>query len=99
MRNVKRYSLLVLAGMALFVATAAVSCSGNTHQSAPAGATDHTPAQVIQMPSGFRNVAVKCVNVQGMWFAVASVSDGGNNDNKDGAVSLTADPKCSHYGP
>ena len=86
------------------LATAAValggcSLSGTTHQSAQAGATDHSAAQVIQMPSGFRNVAIKCVQVQGEWFALASTSDGGNGDNLPAAPALAPDPRCGHYGP
>lgn len=96
--NSKRIAAIAACGVAFFTATGAASCSGTTHQSAPAGATDTSPAQVLQMPSGFRNVALKCAYLQGAWFAVASISDGGNGDNKDGNVSITLDPHCTHYG-
>lgn len=92
----KRFLLAVAPIIA--VALSACSLAGQTHQSAPAGVTDHSDAQVIQMPSGFRNVSVKCVFLQGTWYAVASVSDGGSADNKDGAVSLAPDNSCKHYG-
>lgn len=90
---------LIPAGVLTALALSACSLSGSTHQSAQAGPTDHTAAQVLQMPSGFRNVAIKCVDLQGTWYAVASVSDGGNGDNKDGNVSISPDPKCTHFGP
>jgi hypothetical protein len=93
----RRYVVVVVALITAIVLSAC-SLSGNTHQSAPAGPTDHSRAQVIQMPSGFRNVAVKCVFLQGTWFAVASVSDGGNSDNKDGNTSIALDKTCRHYG-
>lgn len=90
---------ITLAGVAAAaLALGGCSLSGSTHQSAQAGPTDHSPADVLQMPSGFRNVSLKCFNLQGEWFAVASVSDGGNSDNKDGAVGITPDPKCTHDG-
>lgn len=89
----------IVVGLAACMALAGCSLSGNTHQSSQAGPTDRSAADVLQMPSGFRNVAVKCFRVQGEWFAVASVSDGGNGDNKDGAVAIAPDPKCSVDGP
>ena len=91
--------MFVIPVVGLAFVLAGCSLSGTTHQSSNAAATDHSAAQVIQMPSGFRNVAIKCVQEQGEWYALASVSDGGNGDNKDGAVSLSPDPKCSRYGP
>jgi hypothetical protein len=79
-------------------ALSACSLSGQTHQSAPAGITDFSRAQVIAMPSGFRNVAVKCVYLQGTWFVVASDSDGGNGDNLPAGVGIAPDSTCKHYG-
>lgn len=86
---------------ALLTAAAISGCSlsGSTHQSSNAKATDHSPANVSQMPSGFRNAAVKCINVQGMWFALATTSDGGNGDNLPAGIALAPDPKCTHWGP
>lgn len=99
MKSIKhRVASFVGLGGIIAVALCGCSLQGSTHQSAPAGVTDHSPAQVLQMPSGFRNVAVKCAYEQGTWFAVASVSDGGSGDNKDGNVSITVDPTCKHYG-
>jgi hypothetical protein len=93
-----RKRILIAAAPIIAVIASACSLSGPTHQSAPAGPTDQSDAQVIQMPSGFRNVSIKCVFEQGTWYAMASVSDGGNSDNKDGAVALSPDPSCKHYG-
>lgn len=94
----KRRTVAILFVVLATLTVSACSLSGTTHQSAPAAATDHSPAQVIQMPSGYRNFALKCVKLQGQWFAVASVSDGGSGDNKDGNVSITSAPKCTRYG-
>jgi outer membrane lipoprotein SlyB len=91
----------IVIAVALVVAVAISGCSlsGNTHQSAQAAATDNSNGGVSQMPSGFRNVAYKCVKVGGAWYAVFSVSDGGNGDNKPGSVSAVPDPSCKAWGP
>jgi hypothetical protein len=94
----KRLLAVFAAGLAFFVSTSALSCAGTTHQSSQAGPTDHSSADVLQMPSGFRNVSVKCFNLQGEWFAVASASDGGSGDNLPPAVAIAPDQKCSHNG-
>lgn len=83
---------LALVGVAA-VALGGCSFAGKTHQSSPARLTDTSPGNVVQFPSGFRNVAYKCVNVQGEWFAVFSGSSSGND-----AVSIWPDPKCTHPG-
>jgi hypothetical protein len=87
-------ALVVLGAVSL----SACSLAGNTHESAQAGATDYTSGQVAQMPSGFRNVAFKCVRLQGQWFIVASASDGGSSDDLAGAISVAPAPRCTHYG-
>ena len=76
------------------IALAGCSASGTTHQSSNALWTNHSPGNVTLMPSGFRNVASKCVKVGDEWFAVFSASNGGNNDNLPGAVSSQPDPSC-----
>lgn len=69
------------------------SLQGRSLQSAPAGHLDKSPAQVIQMPSGFRNFSIKCVDVQGNWMVVASgTSHGGVS------VAMQPGPKCTHDG-
>lgn len=93
----KRALLATLAALA--IPFSGCSLSGSTHQSAQAGATDNSRGGVSQMPSGFRNVAYKCVNVGGAWFAVFSVSDDGNGDNKPGSVAAVIDPSCKAWGP
>jgi hypothetical protein len=101
MKTTRRRLIALTAAAALFLATAAASCQGNTHQSAPAAATDQSPGGVSQMPSGFRNVAYKCVEVGGTWFAVFSSSDGGNttNGNVPSGIAAVVDPGCKTWGP
>lgn len=84
------------AGALLAIALSGCSLSGATHQSANAGQTNHGPADVAQMPSGFRNLAYKCVtdHVTGRSFEIFSASDGGNGDNLAGAVSAVQVPRC-----
>lgn len=94
-----RFTKVAVAASIGAVALGGCSLSGQTHQSAQAGATDHSAAQVIQMPSGFRNVAIKCVELQGNWYAVASTSDGGNGDNLPAAPAIALAPHCRSYGP
>jgi hypothetical protein len=89
---------VIAAGTAVSAALALSACGGRTHESSAAGATDFSPAQVLAMPAGFRNVALKCAFLQGTWYAVASTSDGGNGDNLPAGVAITPDPKCQHYG-
>lgn len=85
--------------VAATVALAIAGCgAGTTHQSAPAGPTDKSKAQVIQMPSGFRNLAIKCVLIQGQWFVVVSGSAGGSHNDLPTSPGVAAAPRCTHYG-
>lgn len=93
----KKFLIIGVALVALMLS--GCSLSGATHQSSQAAATDHSPGGVSQMPSGFRNVAYKCVNVGGSWYAVFSTSIGGNGDNKPGAVAAVPDATCKAFGP
>lgn len=94
-----RRSLTILAACAAAsIPLAGCSLSGTTHQSAGAGPTDFSPSQVLAMPSGYRNAAIKCVRIQGSWFVVVTSSDGGNGDNLPSGVAVTAAPTCKKYG-
>lgn len=94
----------ISAGLGVFIAIVVVSVllsacgAGKTHQSSQAGPTDTSPGNVSQMPSGFRNVAFKCVELEGQWFAVFSASDGGSGDNLPAAITAVPAPKCTHEG-
>ena len=52
------------------------------------GKHDRTPAQIIEMPDGFSNLATKCVH--GMRYTVAF-----HGDHAYGAITVTADPACA----
>lgn len=91
----KRTILSLVVAAVLVVAVAGCSASGKTHQSGNAAWTNSGPGNVTLMPSGFRNVASKCVKVGTQWFAVFSASNGGNGDNLPGSVAAWPDGSCA----
>jgi hypothetical protein len=82
-----RRFVLPLAAAAMLL----VGCQGKTHQSAEARATDTTPADVHQMPTGFRNFSEKC---DGHGNRVYITSDGGDNGKWASGIAVLRDPTC-----
>lgn len=63
----------------------------DTHQDSKAGDVDHAPADVIQFPDGFRNVAHKC-DGPNMVYSVSA----GIDDTLPGGISVVQnDPRCA----
>jgi uncharacterized secreted protein with C-terminal beta-propeller domain len=76
-------------GVAMVVATL-VGCADSPHQSAEYGNVNHAPADVVQFPDGFRNVAHKCDGTN-MVYSVSSA----NSDTLSGGVAVVPnDPRC-----
>jgi hypothetical protein len=77
-----------LVGTALIVLLGAASCG--PHNDSDSGKVDHAPADVIQFPDGFRNVAHKC-DGPNMVYSGSSGAD----DSLPAAVYVVAnDPRC-----
>lgn len=77
----------ILAGLTTIVLLGAADC---THGDAPAGDVNHAPADVLQFPDGFRNVAHKC-DGPNMVYSVSA----GQSDTLPGGVFVVAnDPRC-----
>lgn len=76
-----------LIGAALLVLLGAADC---THGDADSGKVDQAPADIIQFPDGFRNVAHKC-DGPNMVYSGSSGAD----DSLPAAVYVVAnDPRC-----
>lgn len=87
-KNWKRWALVGALVIALPL-TQADSC--DTHGDADSGKVDHAPADVIQFPDGFRNVAHKCDGPNMVY-----VSSAGAADTLPSAVYVVAnDPRCA----
>lgn len=86
----KRTALLTTITLAL------AGCSA-THQNAPeptsANIVNGTSVQVIQMPDGFRNVAVSCYGTVGVY--VTSRGSDGATPQASGVAVLANDPHCA----
>jgi hypothetical protein len=81
-------ALVAAAGLAV-----TLTACGDTHSSSDVepGGVDTAPAQVIQFPDGFRNVAKKCDGPN----MVYSASRGETSDKVGGSVFVVAnDPRC-----
>lgn len=88
----KRNTLVVAAGVTLVLLLGAADCE--THGDADAGKTDNAPADVLQFPDGFRNVAHKC-DGPNMVYSLSS----GVSDTLNGAVAIAPnDPRCKTGG-
>lgn len=92
----KRLASLVGLGSIAAVALCGCSLAGNTHQSGPANVTDKSPANVSQMPSGFTNVADKCIVLAGQGYGVFVASDNGKGGGR--SVSVVPDNGCTVDG-
>jgi hypothetical protein len=86
--NKRRAALgTALVGTALVVLLGAADC---THGDSDSGKVDHSPADVIQFPDGFRNVAHKC-DGPNMVYSGSS----GSGDSLPASVYVVAnDPRC-----
>lgn len=71
--------------LAVVAVLALGGCGADTGGNAPVSdVNDSTTAQIIEMPEGFPNVAVKCLDTTGLY-----VSEGG-----DAVTALSDDPRC-----
>lgn len=87
-KNWKRWALVAALVIALPL-TQADSC--DTHSSSDSGDVNHAPADVLEFPQGFRNVAHKC-DGPNMVYSVSA----GQADDLSGAVAVVAnDPRCA----
>lgn len=89
-------SKLYLTIPALIVGLSLSACGSDTHEDAePTNSSkiDRTPATVISMPDGFRNVATKCVPNTGMRIFVTSRGKG-TSQSLPSSVSAVEDPSC-----
>jgi len=87
-KNWKRAALIAALVIALPL-TQADSC--DTHSDADSGKVDHAPADVIQFPDGFRNVAHKCDGPN----MVYSLSSGQSDTRPGGLAVVPNDPRCA----
>lgn len=83
--------LLVVVGAALLI-FAMVGCGADKAQEpfkdAPRGNTNESPADIIQMPDGFSNVAAKCDGTNRVYVVF-------HGDNAYGTVAVAPnDPRC-----
>jgi len=86
--NWKRYVVIPIALGAMLL-TQADSCS--THGDSGSGDVNHAPADIIEFPDGFRNVAHKC-DGPNMVYSVSAGAD----DTLSGAITVVAnDPRCA----
>lgn len=78
-------------GLTAAAIMALAACGNSTHQSSDYGNVNHAPANVVQFPDGFRNIAYKC-DGPNMVYSVSSA----NSDSLSGGVAIAAnDPRCA----
>lgn len=79
--------LFVLCAMALI---ALAACSDSSHRNAPSGNKDNTPANIVNFPAGYRNVAYKCVGPDMVY-----VTSSGQGDSHPSSVFVIHnDERC-----
>jgi hypothetical protein len=83
----KRRVLTAIIGVCAVVLLGASDC---THGDSSAGDVDHAPADVLQFPNGFRNIAHKCDGPN----MVYSVSAGASDSLPGGVFVVANDPRC-----
>jgi hypothetical protein len=65
-------------------------CADSSHQDAPSGTKNSGPADIINMPAGYRNVAHKCDGPNMVY-----VTSAGQDDVRaSGVFVLANDPRC-----
>jgi hypothetical protein len=66
------------------------ACADSSHQDAPSGSKDAGPADIINFPAGFRNVAHKCDGPNMVY-----VTSAGQDDTRASGLYVVAnDPRC-----
>lgn len=80
--------LMVAAPVAVLSLGACSQKAVEPFRDAPTAGHDNKPAQIIEMPDGFSNLATKCVN--GMRYTVAY-----HGDHSYGAINVAPDPTCT----
>jgi hypothetical protein len=66
------------------------ACSDSSHQDAPSGTKDTGPADIINFPAGYRNVAHKCDGPNMVY-----VTSAGQDDTRASGLYVVAnDPRC-----
>jgi hypothetical protein len=84
----KKAGIIVIALTALVLTTAA-DC--DTHDDSGSGDVNHAPADIIEFPDGFRNVAHKCDGANMVYSVSAGV-----DDTLSGSIAVVAnDPRCA----
>lgn len=84
-----RLTLGALALSGLVIGLSASSC--DTHGSSDYGTVSHGPADVIEFPDGFRNVASKCDGPNRVYSGSSAASD-----SLPASVAVVAnDPRCT----
>jgi hypothetical protein len=81
---------LALAALAIFMLGVLAGCAKFTEpfRDAPrAGPTNSAPAQVIEMPDGFNNLATKCDHGYRIWVSY-------HQDGNYGFMAVASDPAC-----
>jgi hypothetical protein len=82
---------LAIVSTALLTLTLSTAADCETHGDADKGKVDNAPADVIQFPDGFRNVAHKCDGPNMVYSASSGV-----DDSLPAAVAVVAnDPRCT----
>lgn len=90
--NLKRTTALLAVAAVSFVALAGSSCE--SHQDAKKGARDTGPADLINMPDGYNNVAHKCDGPNMVY--VIYHGNSGEGPKPYGALAVVAnDPRCT----
>jgi hypothetical protein len=91
-RPARRLAALILAAAVAFVALAGSGCE--THQDAAKGTRDTGPADLINMPDGYSNVAHKCDGPNMVY--VIYHGDTADTPKPYGALAVVAnDPRCA----
>lgn len=90
-RTITRKKVLAIGALLVVAALALGACSAKSQEQfkdSGTGTRDRTPAEVIEMPDGFSNIATKCVG--DIRYTVVF-----HNNDKYGSVSTVVDPACA----
>lgn len=84
-------SKLLLVGAAIAASPLLMASSCSTHGDSDYANVNHAPADVVEFPDGFRNVASKCDGPNRVYSGSA-----GSDDAKPAAVAVVPnDPRCT----
>lgn len=84
-------ALLIAGALVLGSPLLMASSCDSPHQSSDYGNVNHSPADVVQFPDGFRNIAHKCDGPN----MVYSVSSSGSDTLSGGVAIVANDPRCT----